>query len=422
MDSQGPKGRGGTFRALADRNFRLFYAGQGISLVGTFLQQVALGWFVYGTTGSKAMLGTIAFASQIPSLVLAPLAGGLADRWDRKRTLVVVQSLSGLQALVLAVLVTTGNAPPWLLVVLAAALGCLNAFDIPFRQSFVSQMLGDPSLLPNAIALNSALFNGARLVGPAVGGVMVAAVGEGNCFYVNAASYIAVVAALLAIRPHPLERHPHHRLGREILDGVEYVRGHAPIRDLLLLVALVGGLGMSYTVLMPAVARDNLHGDATTLGFLMGSGGAGAMVAALILASRRSVKGLLVRIAGMALLSGTALIGFALSTAAWLDMVLIALTAFGLVGSSSGANALIQTLVDNRFRGRVMSLYTLAFMGSSTFGSLLIGWISERRGFTEAMLGYGVAFLLGAIVFSARVPALRAELRDRLARAASGQE
>ena len=413
------QGGRGIFRALGSRNFRLFYVGQGISLVGTFLQQVALGWFVYRVTGSKVLLGTMAFVSQIPSLVFAPLAGALADRWDRKRTLIWIQGLAGVQAFVLAVVVGSGNAPVWALLVLAAALGVLNAFDIPFRQSFMSQMLSDKAQLPNAIALNSALFNAARLVGPSIGGVLVAAIGEGWCFYLNAASYLAVVSALVAIHPHPIQPSTHRRLGREILDGIRYVGAHEPIRDLLLLVSAVGMFGLAYTVLLPVMARDLLHGDARTFGFLMGAGGAGALAAALFLASRKSVKGLLARIAAMAILSGVALLGLSLVRHQAACMLLVAVGGFGFVSAASGANALIQTLVDNRYRGRVMSLYTLAFLGTSTFGSFAIGWLSDRRGFSEAMLVFGSAFLACAVAFTSRVPALRADLRDRMAKLAT---
>ncbi|HQF55543.1 MAG TPA: MFS transporter [Fibrobacteria bacterium] len=415
-DRGGAAGRG-VFRALGSRNFRLFFVGQGISLVGTFLQQVALGWFLYRVTDSKTLLGALAFFSQIPSLVFAPLAGALADRWDRKRALIAIQALAGIQALALAIVVGSGNAPVWSLLFLATVLGVLNAFEIPFRQAFVSQMIDDKAMLPNAIALNSALFNAARLVGPSIGGVLVATIGEDRCFYLNAASYVAVVLALVAIRPNPTQPSAHHRLGREIMDGIRYVRSHEPIRDLLLLVSAVGMFGLAYTVLLPVMARDMLQGDARTLGFLMGSGGVGALTAALYLASRRSVKGLLSRIAVMGGLAGVAVVGLSLARHQAACMLLIAVGGFGFVSAASGANALIQTLVDNRYRGRVMSLYTLAFLGTSTFGSLAIGWVSDRRGFPEAVFLFGGAFLACAAVFASRVPALRADMRDRLARA-----
>ena len=416
MDGKPAKRRSkGVFRALGSRNFRLFYAGQGISLVGNFLQQVALGWFVYRTTGSKMLLGTIAFAGQIPSLVCAPFAGALADRWDRKKALVAIHSLSGVQAAVLAALVASGWAPIWALVALSVALGILNAFDVPFRQAFVSQMVDDRALLPNALALNSALFNAARLVGPSLGGVLVAVVGEDACFALNAASYLAVVAALLAIRPHPVERAAPRRLDHEILEGVRYVRRHRPIRDLLFLVSAVGLLGLAYTVLLPVVARDLLAGDARTLGLLMGAGGAGALAAALALAARSSVKGLLRRIAAAALLAGAGVLGLSASRHLGACMVSIAVSGFGFVTCAGGSNAVIQTLVDNRFRGRVMSLYTLAFLGTSTFGSLVAGWLADRCGVSVSMAVLGALFLVCAVVFALRLGGLRRDVRARYA-------
>ncbi|MEK7391353.1 MAG: MFS transporter [Fibrobacterota bacterium] len=409
---QGP----GMFRALKSRNYRLFFAGQGISLIGTFLQQVALGWYVYGATGSKMLLGTLAFTSQIPSLVCAPFAGALADRWDRKKALIAIQSLSGLQALVLAVLVATDRAPIWSLLLLSGVLGALNAFDIPFRQAFVSQMIDDKSVLANAIALNSALFNGARLVGPSVGGLLVAAVGEGTCFFLNAASYLAVVAALVAIRPIPVVSVPRQKLYNEILEGVGYVARHRPIRDLLLLVSAVGLLGLAYLVLLPVVARDLLHGDAKTLGLLMAAGGAGSLVAALTLAARKSVRGLMSRIAVAALVSGAGVMALAFATQLWVCMGFIALTGFGFVTCAGGANAVIQTLVDDRYRGRVMSLYTLAFLGTSTFGSLGAGWLADGMGVPYSMTVYGTLFLCCATVFTVRLPGLRADVREKYAK------
>jgi len=406
---------GGVFRALKSRNYRLFFAGQGISLVGTFLQQVALSWYVYRITGSKMLLGTLAFTSQIPSLACAPFAGALADRWDRKKSLVVIQSLAGLQALVLAILVTTHHAPVWSLVLLSGVLGSLNAFDIPFRQSFVSQMIDDRSMLTNAIALNSALFNGARLVGPSVGGLLVATVGEGACFFLNAASYLAVVFALVAIRPLPIQIAPRRNLRTEILEGVRYVAGHRPIRDLLFLVSAVGLLGLAYLVLLPVVARDELHGDAKTLGFLMASGGAGAMLAALTLAARKSVRGLMSRIAVAALLSGTSMLALSQATHLGLCMLFIAISGFGFVTCAGGANAVIQTLVDDRFRGRVMSLYTLAFLGTSTFGSLAAGWLADIEGVPYSMTVFGALFGVCAVVFAVRLPGLRRQVRERYA-------
>jgi len=390
-------------------------AGQGISLLGTFLQQVALGWYVYRITGSKLLLGELGFVGQIPSFLIAPWAGALADRWDRKSVLMLVQSLMGVQALVLAIVVSRENASVGTLVALALGLGVLVAFDVPFRQAFVSQMVGDRALLPSALALNSSLFNAARLVGPAVGGMAVATWGEAPCFFGNAASYIAVVGALFLIRPAPVPVRPaQQNLSREILDGFAYVRAHRPIRDLLLLVSVLGLLGMSYLVLLPVIARDRLHGDARTLGFLMGSGGAGALCAALLLASRKSLKGLLARIGWSVFGAGIALATLSLAESLLVTMFLIAIIGYGFVTAGSGSNVLIQSLVEDRFRGRVMSLYSLAFLGMSTFGSLWIGWFASWVGLARAIAITGGLFTLCCVVFLARLPGLRIETRARI--------
>lgn len=417
--TQGSGGRlQSVFRALGSRNFRLFFLGLGVSLLGTFLQQVALSWYVYRTTGSKLLLGTLAFSAQVPSLVLTPMAGALADRWDRQKALVAIQSLSGLQALVLATLVSTGHAPVWALVLLSGALGALNAFDIPFRQAFVSQMIDDKALLTNAIALNSALFNAARLLGPSVGGIAVAAVGEGACFFLNGVSYLAVVFALLAIEPVPVERAPRQPLHDEIAEGVRYVAAHRSIRDLLLLVSAIGLFGLSYMVLLPVVARDLLHGDARTLGFLMAAGGGGALVGALVLAARKTVRGLLVRIVAAALLAACGTLALSQAASAAQCIGLVALSAFGFVIAAGGCNAVIQTLVEEQYRGRVMSLYTLAFMGTSAVGSLVAGWIASQRGVPFAIALCGGLFLLCTLAFAIRLPALRSQVRLHYERSA----
>jgi MFS family permease len=419
---------GGSFlsrisRALRYRNYRLFFAGQGISLVGTWLQQVALSWLVYRLTNSALLLGVVGFAGQIPSFLLAPFAGVIVDHWDRRRLLMLTQTLAMLQAGILALLVLTGRIEVWHIILLGALLGMVNAFDMPARQAFVVEMIEDRADLPNAIALNSSMVNGARLVGPAVAGALLASVGEGWCFLLNSISYIAVIAAFAVMKVTPRAERPQApNVLSGLKEGAAYAFGSVPIRALLLLMAVISLVGMPYVILMPVYASRILHGNATTLGFLMTASGLGALTGALYLASRRSILGLGRVIVLGVVLFGTGLMALALSRVLWLSLLLMLVTGAGMMVQMASSNTILQTIVDERMRGRVMSLYAMAFMGMAPFGSLLAGWLSSRIGVSNTLLiGGACAVLAGEGLWEQTAPAARAGPPDlRVARDRSG--
>ena len=358
-------------RALHSRNFRLFFSGQTVSLVGTWMTRIATAWLVYRLTGSALLLGVVSFAGQIPAFFLAPPAGVWVDRWNRHRTLVVTQMLSMVQSFALAVLALTGIIQVWDIIALALFQGIINAFDMPARQAFVIQMVERREDLGNAIALNSSMVNLARLVGPAIAGVVIAAVGEGWCFLIDGVSYMAVIASLLAMRVATGQPRPRRRKAwQEFSEGWHYVRDSKAIRSMLLIMGLVSLFGMPYTVLMPIFASRMLHGGANTLGFLMSASGVGALAGALILALRKTVLGLGRRIVISTAIFGAALIGFALSHALWLSLVLLPFAGFGMMQQMAASNTILQTIVDDDKRGRVMSFYAMAFQGMAPFGSL----------------------------------------------------
>lgn len=401
-----------TFRALRHRNYRLFFIGQGISLIGTWMQQIALNWLVYRISNSVLLLGIVGFASRIPTFLLAPVAGVVADRWNRHHLVILIQTLAMVQAFILAFLVLTGVVTIWHIILLGLLLGCVNSFDIPIRQSFVVDMLEKEEDLGNAIALNSSLVNGARLLGPSVAGILIAAVGEGMCFLINGLSYIAVIVALFAMRitAKQIKRNGSNFL-QDLKEGFSYTFGFAPIRNILLLLALVSLLGMPYVTLMPVFARDILHGGAHTFGFLMGAAGIGALIGAVYLASRRSVVGLGWIITMAAGVFGIGLIAFSLSKVIWLSLLLMVFTGFGMMVQMAASNTVLQTIVDDAKRGRVMSFYTVAFVGMTPFGSLLAGWLASRLGAQETVLISGICCVLGAVVFLGRLQALREIVR-----------
>jgi len=407
-----------SFRALRHRNFRLFLGGQFVSLVGTWLQSVALGWLLYRLTHSALILGLSGFLTQIPSLVLSPLAGVWADRWNRHRMVIGTQVLSMVQALALTALVLSGHAAVVPILFLQLLLGIANAADVPARQSFVVEMVAGSDDLPNAIALNSSIFNLARLVGPALAGPLIAVLGEGNVFLLNGLSYLAVIAALLAIRvperPHRVE--PWAVLRSHLHDGLRYVAGFEPIRAVLVLLASVSLFGIPNTVLLPIFAGDVLHGDAHTYGLLVGSIGVGALVGALYMASRRTVVGLgRVIVVALSLFCGS-LIALALCRNQWLAVPILACTGFGMMVHMASSNTIVQTLVDPAMRGRVMSFYTVAFMGSAPLGSLLLGWSASRIG-APWTSGLSSLICLGAAVaFARKLPGLREQVRPIYAR------
>jgi MFS family permease len=386
--------------------------GQSISLIGTWMQRIALAWLVYQMTHSEFLLGLVGFASQIPSLVLSPLAGVLADRTDRYRLLVLTQSLAMLQAAVLTILVLTGLIQIWQVIVLSIILGVINAFDMPIRQAFMVQMVDDKKDLGNAIALNSSMVNVARLLGPSVAGLLIAAVGEGIVFLINALTYLAVIVSLLLMRITKAGlRIPNVKGWEQLKDGLRYVAGFEPIRALLLMLALMSVMGMPYAVLMPVFAKDILHGGPDTLGFLMGASGVGALAGAIYLAARKSVLGLgrLIPLASGAF--GLALMIFSFSRSIWLSLVLMMLSGVGIMIQLASSNTLLQTMVEDDKRGRVMSLYTTSFMGMMPIGSLIAGTIADRIGAQWTVFGGGVACLLGAAVFARRLPSLREKAR-----------
>ena len=420
MASQGGSGKTSVsgapsiFRALGHRNYRLFFTGQSISMVGTWMTRVATSWLVYRLTGSAMLLGVVGFSGQIPSFILAPFAGVFVDRWNRHRLLVWTQVLAMVQSGALAVLTFAGVIEVWHIIALSILQGLINAFDMPARQSFVIQMVESRDDLPNAIALNSSLVNAARLVGPSIAGVIIAIVGEAWCFMIDAVSYIAVIVSLLAmtITPAEVERVVRRlNIAHQLKEGWQYVYNNPAISKILLLLAVVSLVGMPYTVLMPVFASEVLHGGPYTLGFLMAASGTGALTGALFLAARRSVLGLGRFIPGMAAVFGAGLISFSFSRMIWLSLGLMFITGLGFMVQMAVSNTLIQTIVDEDKRGRVMSFYTMAFMGTAPFGSLLAGSVAERIGAPYTLLIGGTGCLVGAVWFYRALPRLRQFVR-----------
>lgn len=397
-------------------DLKLFFAGQGVSLVGTWMQQLAMSWLVYRLTGSTLALGAIAFGGQIPSVVMAPLAGALADRWNRHRLVVAAQTLAMLQATVVAVLVVTGVVQVWHLIVLAVFLGIVNAIDVPARQSLLVRLVASSEDLPNAIALNSSMFNAARLVGPALGGLLVSWLGEGPVFVLNALSYLAVLAALSRIPRGADPPRPSGSVLRTLREGIAYSWGFPPIRGLLLLLTLVATVGLPYTVLLPAFASEVLGGGARTLGLLTASAGLGALIGALYLASRDTVLGLGRLAAASTAVFGGALILLSLSRAVWLSCAILVLSGCSVLVTTASVNTVLQTVVDEEKRGRVMSLYTTAFVGASAIGSMTGGWLASRIGPHVTVEIGGAACLVTAFWFARQIPDLRAMIRPVYAR------
>lgn len=404
------------WRALRHRNFKLFFGGQSISLIGTWMTRVATAWLVYRLTHSAILLGTISFAGQIPTFLLAPFAGVAVDRVDRRMVLIVTQMASMAQSLLLAVLTLSHRITIRELLVLSAIQGVVNAFDMPGRQSFMVQMVDRREDLSNAIAINSSMVNFARLLGPSLAGMVIAATGEGWCFLIDGISYIAVVWSLMAMRVDPSHRKAALERAREPMlrqlgDGWKYVSAFLPIRTILLLFAVVSLMGWPFTVLMPIFAAQVLHGGAHTLGFLMGATGVGALISGLSLVLRKSVRGLVRMIPMAAATFGLGLVAFGLSHALWLSMLLQLVVGFGMMQGLTCSNTIIQTIVPEDKRGRVMSYYTVAFVGMAPFGSLLAGWLAHAIGAQATVIVSGVACLLGAAWFWSQMPQLRTALK-----------
>lgn len=398
-------------RALRHRNYRLFFGGQGISLIGTWMTRVATAWLVYRLTHSAFLLGLVSFASQIPILVLGSIAGVWVDRLNRHRVLVITQALSMLQSFALAVLALE-HITVHEIILLNLFQGAVNAFDMPARQAFLIQMVEHPEDLGNAIALNSSLVNAARLIGPSIAGLIIAAVGEGYCFLIDGFSYMAVIASLLAmIVTPPLSEHQHDSVLSELREGWEYVVGFQPIWSILLLLALISLVGMPYTTLMPIFAGKILHGGAHTLGFMMGAVGVGALFGAITLAARRSVLGLGRVVPTTAAGFGASLIAFSASQHLWLSLLLLVVTSYCFMQQMASSNTILQTIVEDGKRGRVMSFYAISFQGVAPFGSLIAGAVASRIGAPYTLMIGGAACIFGAAIFASQLPVLRQLIR-----------
>ena len=414
-DKDGPPHQGRlniatTFRALRHRNFQLFFGGQLISLIGTWMQSVAQAWLVYSLTHSSLLLGSVGFAGQFPVFLAAPLGGIVADRYNRQRVVIGTQVASMLLALVLALLTLSNKITVTEIFCLAALLGVVNAFDIPGRQSFLVEMVGKDDLI-NAIALNSSMFNGARIIGPAIAGLLVAKIGEGWCFFANAVSYIAVILGLFMMRVPSREERPQGSPIAHVIEGFRFVQKTAPIRAILLLLGLVSLVAMPYTVLMPIFADKILHGGARGLGILMGATGVGALFGALTLATRTGVYGLGRWITFSCAGFGITLVAFALSRNFWLSTAVLVPVGFCMMLQMSSSNTLIQAMVPDHLRGRVMSVYSMMFMGMAPFGALTGGVVADRLSAPVAVGMGAVAAVGGAAIFGIRLPRLRVEAR-----------
>jgi MFS family permease len=400
-------------RSLKHRNFQLFFSGQLISLVGTWMDTAAEALLVYRLTGSSLLLGTVAFAGQVPISIFATAGGFVADRFDRRKVVIGTQTLSMLLAGTLAFLTLTHRVTVTEVIVLAAGMGVVNAFDIPTRQAFLVEMVGREDLM-NAIALNSSMFQGARVIGPVIAGIIVYKIGEGWCFFSNSVSYIAVIAGLLLMRmgPRPAHQGVHASPLERVAEGFRFARNTAPIRALLLLIALVALMGMPYSVLMPVFAVKILHGTARTYGVLMGATGVGALLGALTLASRRGVSGLGRWVAIACGGFGTGLILFSLSRWYWLSIFILIPMGFSLMVQMASSNTLIQVMVPDRLRGRIMAVYSMMFMGMAPLGALLSGALAQRIGAPHTLMLGGAVTIIGAILFARNLPKIRVEARE----------
>lgn len=394
-----------TFRALRNKNYRLFFSGQCISVTGTWIQQVAINWLVYSLTKSALLMGVIMFAGSIPSLFLSPLAGVIVDRINKYQVLIMLQTLFMLEALALAILTLTGNIQVWHIVILSISIGITNAFDMPLRQAFVVNLVDRIEDLSNAISLNSSSMNLALLIGPAIAGTLIAAFGEGICFLINSLSYIAVIAALCAMRIKPslVNERNGTNVFQEFKEGLKYVSKSFPMRNIIIYLAIASLVGMSYIVLMPIYAKEILLGNAQTLGFLLSTAGIGALFGALYLARKTTILGLEKWICIASLTLGLGLVGLAFTYNFIIALIFLFFIGFGMVIVIASCNMLVQDLVDDDKRGRVMSLYTMAFMGTTPIGSLLGGVIAHKIGVPHTFLFAGVIMIISAFVFSTKL-------------------
>ncbi|MGE3510128.1 MAG: MFS transporter [Vicinamibacterales bacterium] len=400
-------------RAFKYRNYRLFFGGQLVSLIGTWITTTATSWLVYRLTGNAWYLGVVGFASQFPAFLLSSAAGIFVDRWDRHRLLLATQTASMCIAFLLAALTLSGLITIEALIAISVLQGLVNAFDMPCRQAFVASVIEDKADLGNAIALNSSMFNGARLVGPSVAAAVIAATNEGWCFLLDGISFFAVLLALLAMRvdPRSVSARPHAGLVHLFKEGWSYVFGFAPVRAIITLLAVSSLVGVPYTVLMPVFAGDVLHGGPETFGFLMTAAGFGALLGAVWLASRTSVVHLSRMIPIAAGLFGSGLIGLSLTRQLWLSLLCMVCTGFGVMVQAASSNTVLQTVVPDDKRGRVMSFFLMAYLGMAPLGSLIAGALSGRIGVPMTLLVGGGACLAGALWFAGGLPSFHATLR-----------
>ncbi len=400
------------WRALRHRNFRLFFGGQSISLIGTWMTRIATAWLVYQLTGSAWLLGIVGFAGQIPTFLLAPFAGVWVDRLNRRHVLVVTQTLAMVQSLVLAALTLSHRITITEILWLSVFQGLINAFDMPGRQAFLVQMVEDRQDLGNAIALNSSMVNMARLIGPSLAGLIIAGFGEGYCFLIDGISYLAVILSLVMMRlPQFVAKPTIVPMIEQLREGWAYVSKFPPVRTILLLFALVSLMGMPFTVLMPIFAVKMLHGGPHTLGFLMGAVGIGALISAISLAFRKSVLGLGRVIAISSAIFGAGLIAFGMSRMLWLSLLLMVITGYGMMQGMAASNTIIQTIVPEDKRGRVMSYYTMAFVGMAPFGSLLAGGLAHLVSAPVTLVITGAFCIVGAGWFATQLPNIRIHIR-----------
>ena len=402
-------------RAFKHRNFRLFYAGQAISLIGTWIQQILLSWLVYRTTGSGFLLGLVTFCSQIPMLIFLPLAGLLSDRHDRRKLMIGAYCLAAIQATLLGALTLTGAIRIWQILILGFLYGVIMAFETPARQSLISQMVNSRDDLPNAIALNSVLMNSGRLIGPSIAGVLLVFVSEGWCFLINAASFIAIITATIMMRlPHKKEVRAPTSLAHDLAEAARYAWRTRPIRLFLLLVALISVTASPYTVLMPIFARDVFGGDAHTLGFLVGSAGLGAVIGTAFLTTRPHVLGLSRLVPFTSAAAGIALMLVGLSKIYWLSLAFMACLGFGIIVTAASVNMMLQTIVDDDKRGRIISFYAMAFLGMAPIGGLIAGSLAGQLGAPATAMIDGACCLLGSLALMRQLPVIRADLRTAL--------
>jgi MFS family permease len=403
-----------TWRALRHRNFRLFFFGQSTSLIGTWMTRLATAWLVYRLTHSALLLGVVSFSGQIVSFVLGPVAAVWVERLERRRLLVVTQAAAAIQSLALAALTLTHVITLGEIIALMAFQGLINAFDMPGRQSFLVQMVEDRADLANAIAINSSMVNGARLIGPAIGGLIIAAFGEGWCFFIDGVSYLAVIASLVIMRLPALNDRSKSgsSLVEELREGWNYVSGFGPVRTILLILALTCLMGWPYSVLLPVFAGKVLHGGPHTLGWLSAASGLGALASALALAMRKSIKGLTRNLQASIALLGVGLILFGLSHVLWLSLLLMVVVGFGLIQAAAVCNTIIQSLVPDDKRARVMGYYTMAFFGAAPFGSLMAGALAQHIGAPDTVMLTGTFCIVGAAWFTLQLPKIRPAMRD----------